>query len=178
MLTTVTLNPCLDVSGDIDQLIADRKLRCRNIRREPGGGGINVSRAAVRLGGQSRAVFPSGQGGGTLFETMLEQEGVDCEPVEHQGFFRLPHPRQRRGLADYRREPIPGPRPGSRSAKPHRCRRQLRRRPDPDPGPGRYAAAGVPLWNGRRHRRPGHPRFGTLPPRRYRRILSSACQET
>jgi 6-phosphofructokinase 2 len=88
MIPTLTMNPCLDVSGEIPRLIADRKLRCSTVRREPGGGGINVSRVLVRLGGASRAIFPSGQAGGKVVETMLQAEGVVCDTVAHQGYFR------------------------------------------------------------------------------------------
>lgn len=88
MISTLTMNPCLDISGEIPRLIADQKLRCDAVRREPGGGGINVSRAVVRLGGESLAVFPAGQGGGNLVKKMLREEGVTCETVSHQGYFR------------------------------------------------------------------------------------------
>lgn len=88
MISTLTMNPCLDISGEIPRLIADQKLRCNTVRREPGGGGINVSRAVLRLGGESLAVFPAGQGGGNLVEKMLREEGVTCETVSHQGYFR------------------------------------------------------------------------------------------
>jgi 6-phosphofructokinase 2 len=88
MISTLTMNPCLDVSGEIPRLVADRKLRCGKVRREPGGGGINVSRAVTRLGGTSRAVFPAGRAGGKLVEKMLYDQGVICETVSHQGYFR------------------------------------------------------------------------------------------
>lgn len=34
---TVTLNPALDISMSVDQLVPDRKLRAPGSRREPGG---------------------------------------------------------------------------------------------------------------------------------------------
>lgn len=109
MIPTLTMNPCLDVSGDIDKLIADRKLRCSNTRREPGGGGINASRVVVTLGGKSLAVFPSGQAGGRVVEKMLQDEGVACETISHHGFFRQSFAVQDAGEGKIYRFALPGP---------------------------------------------------------------------
>jgi len=109
MIPTLTMNPCLDVSGDIDKLIPDRKLRCSNTRREPGGGGLNVSRVVVTLGGESLAVFPAGQAGGRVVEEMLLDEGVACETISHQGFFRQSFAAQDTGEGKIYRFAFPGP---------------------------------------------------------------------
>ena len=52
-ILTITMNPCIDTNVSIDQVVSERKLRCEAPRHEPGGGGINVSRAILRLGGES-----------------------------------------------------------------------------------------------------------------------------
>jgi 6-phosphofructokinase 2 len=109
MIPTLTMNPCLDVSGDIDKLISDRKLRCSNVRREPGGGGLNVSRVVVTLGCKSLAVFPAGQAGGKVVEKMLREEGVDCETISHQGYFRQSFAVQDIGEGRIYRFALPGP---------------------------------------------------------------------
>ncbi|HER43395.1 MAG TPA: 1-phosphofructokinase family hexose kinase, partial [Candidatus Eisenbacteria bacterium] len=44
-IVTLTMNPAVDMSAEIAHVAAERKLRCHDPRREPGGGGINVSRA-------------------------------------------------------------------------------------------------------------------------------------
>jgi 6-phosphofructokinase 2 len=49
-ILTVTMNPALDVSTKTERLEAGAKIRCERARREPGGGGINVSRAIHLLG--------------------------------------------------------------------------------------------------------------------------------
>lgn len=54
-ILTVTLNPALDLAGECDHVTADTKLRVRNLRTEPGGGGVNVSRAIRNLGGDTTA---------------------------------------------------------------------------------------------------------------------------
>ena len=109
MIPTLTMNPCLDVSGDIDELISDRKLRCSNTRREPGGGGLNVSRVVVTLGGESLAVFPAGQAGGRVVEKMLLDEGVACETIRHEGFFRQSFAVRDTGEDKIYRFALPGP---------------------------------------------------------------------
>src|SRR5690606_27788814 len=44
-ILTVTLNPALDVTTSTAKLHPRRKLRCSLPRYDPGGGGVNVSRA-------------------------------------------------------------------------------------------------------------------------------------
>ena len=48
-IVTLTLNPCVDVSYDIPQLIEDQKVHATATRLDPGGNGINVARALKRL---------------------------------------------------------------------------------------------------------------------------------
>lgn len=80
-IVTLTINPALDVSTSVEKVIPDRKMRCSKAGREPGGGGINVSRAIKRLGGQSTAVFPAGGETGQLFQSMLDEEGINNRPI-------------------------------------------------------------------------------------------------
>jgi len=80
-ILTITLNPTVDKSTVIDKLVAEKKLRCGQPIFEPGGGGINVSRALARLGLQSEALFPSGGRTGKLLEDLLKKEGVDQHPI-------------------------------------------------------------------------------------------------
>lgn len=80
-LTTVTLNPAVDKNTSIDRVLADDKLRCAPPSREPGGGGINVSRAVQRLGGAAQALYPSGGPTGTILEDLLSQESLSHRPV-------------------------------------------------------------------------------------------------
>jgi 6-phosphofructokinase 2 len=84
-ITTLTMNPAIDLFVTVDQVIADEKLRCRDLRRDPGGGGINVARAVGRLGGSARAVYPAGTSGGALLTGLLEREGVVAVAIEVDG---------------------------------------------------------------------------------------------
>lgn len=80
-IVTITLNPAVDKSSSIDRLIAERKLRCSSPKFEPGGGGINVSRAIRKLGGASTALYLSGGPPGQILTDLLKDEGVDFHSV-------------------------------------------------------------------------------------------------
>ncbi len=82
---TLTMNPTVDMSASVDHVVAQSKLRCKQPRREPGGGGINVSRAIRNLKGKSSAVYPVGGEIGDLLQRLLEEEGVDHFPVLIKG---------------------------------------------------------------------------------------------
>ena len=87
-IITLTMNPALDKSAHIDRVVPDRKLRCTSPRHEPGGGGINVSRAIRRLGGESLALYTSGGPIGAMVTTLLEQEGVNQRAIAIEGLTR------------------------------------------------------------------------------------------
>lgn len=57
---TLTLSPSLDSATTTAKMYPEGKLRCTVPVFEPGGGGINVARAVVYLGGQATAIFPIG----------------------------------------------------------------------------------------------------------------------
>ncbi|MDD3576730.1 MAG: 1-phosphofructokinase family hexose kinase [Halothiobacillus sp.] len=48
-IVTLTLNPSVDVSFDIDHLIEDQKVHATESRYDPGGNGLNVARALAHL---------------------------------------------------------------------------------------------------------------------------------
>jgi 6-phosphofructokinase 2 len=75
-IITLTLNPALDKTIAVPKLVPDKKLRSTSAKVEPGGGGINVSRAIQKLGGSSEAVYLSGGFTGQQFEELLKTEHV------------------------------------------------------------------------------------------------------
>ena len=75
-IITLTLNPALDKSIDVPQLLPEKKLRCLNVKVEAGGGGVNVSRALHKLGMDSEAVYLSGGFTGKQFEKLLLAENI------------------------------------------------------------------------------------------------------
>jgi len=78
---TLTMNPALDKSTTVEQVVADRKLRCEPPKWDPGGGGINVSRVLHRFGIESLAVYPTGGPAGELLAALLDREGVAQERI-------------------------------------------------------------------------------------------------
>lgn len=81
-IVTLTMNPSVDMSASAEKIVANQKLRCTAPRYEPGGGGINVSRAIHHLGGESLAVFPGrGEHGNSRMSEMLSQEGIRHETI-------------------------------------------------------------------------------------------------
>lgn len=81
-IITITFNPCIDKSTTIPALMPEKKLRCSPPNFEPGGGGLNVSRAIKKLGGDSLAVFPAGGYSGIFLNELLESEGVRTKVVK------------------------------------------------------------------------------------------------
>lgn len=70
-LVTVTLNPALDVSTSVPRVEPTHKLRCTELRRDPGGGGINVARVVRRLGLDVLALYTVGGPIGQLLECLV-----------------------------------------------------------------------------------------------------------
>lgn len=58
-------------TSQIEHVIPNEKLRCNAAKHEAGGGGINVSRAIQRLGGECLAIFPCGGPNATLLTKTL-----------------------------------------------------------------------------------------------------------
>ncbi|TJZ61101.1 1-phosphofructokinase family hexose kinase [Sphingobacterium olei] len=83
---TITINPCVDKSSSVSGIVPEKKLRCQLPKYEPGGGGINVSRALKRLKAESLTLFTSGGRTGKLLEELLRKENLDIFPftVEHE----------------------------------------------------------------------------------------------
>jgi len=87
-IITVTFNPAIDKSTTVPVLIPEKKLRCTAPVFEPGGGGVNVSRAIKKLGGHSVALYLAGGHTGKLFTRLLLEEGVDSIVTETDEYTR------------------------------------------------------------------------------------------
>jgi 6-phosphofructokinase 2 len=87
-IVTLTMNPTIDKSTSIDNVVPERKLRCRPPRYEPGGGGINVSRAIHKLGGESSAFYLAGGELGRMLSHLLDQERLNHRPTKIQKLTR------------------------------------------------------------------------------------------
>jgi len=80
-IVTLTLNPAVDKNTHIDRVVAEDKLRCKAPSREPGGGGINVSRVVDRLGESSTTFYTSGGLTGKTLESLLDDEKLAHTPL-------------------------------------------------------------------------------------------------
>jgi 6-phosphofructokinase 2 len=87
-IATLTVNPALDVSTAVPYVVPDHKLRCTELVRGPGGGGINVARAIRRLRGDAIACFPVDGPSSDLMLSLLEAEGVPRRVVRVRGPIR------------------------------------------------------------------------------------------
>ncbi|WP_141591277.1 MULTISPECIES: 1-phosphofructokinase family hexose kinase [unclassified Myxococcus] len=75
-IVTLTLNPTIDVATSVPEVTPEHKLRCGPVRRDPGGGGINVARVVRELGGEAIAVYTRGGATGSQLEELLEEKGL------------------------------------------------------------------------------------------------------
>jgi 6-phosphofructokinase 2 len=75
------MNPALDKSTSFDNLVPEKKIRCSQLILEAGGGGINVSKAIRKLGGESITVFTSGGSNGKTIENLLSALDISFVPV-------------------------------------------------------------------------------------------------
>ncbi len=81
-IRTLTLNPTVDLTWQLDDLQEGGKSRARTRSVVGGGGGINVARAVVELGGAARAVHTSGGQIGQRLGRLLDEEGLDHTAVD------------------------------------------------------------------------------------------------
>ena len=88
-ILTVTLNPALDLTTSVERLEAHAKLRCAPPHYDPGGGGVNVSRAIRELGGESCAFIALAGATGEHFRRLLDEEGITYEAWSGHGETRM-----------------------------------------------------------------------------------------
>ncbi len=86
MIATVTLNPCLDRTITVHQLVVDETNRWTGTNLYAGGKGIDVSRAIHEMGGQTIAYGFIGGPDGRILEILLDKEGVPFSftPIEQE----------------------------------------------------------------------------------------------
>jgi 6-phosphofructokinase 2 len=84
-IVTVTVNPVLDTSTIAELVVPLKKTRCKSPVHEPGGGGINVSRALKKLGCDSLAIILTGGENGRKIQQLLNDEGINLKVVDTDG---------------------------------------------------------------------------------------------
>jgi hypothetical protein len=88
-LATLTMNPTLDTACEVDRVIPTIKLRANHERYDPGGGGINVARVFVRLGGNARIYYLSGGATGVALDGLLDLHQLVRRPIRIAGQTRV-----------------------------------------------------------------------------------------
>ncbi len=85
MIVTVTLNPSLDRAVEVEALSRGEVIRATAAHLDPGGKGVNVSRALLANGVPSVAVLPCGGDEGGQLVRLLKAEGVEVLAVPITG---------------------------------------------------------------------------------------------
>ncbi|MCX5199031.1 1-phosphofructokinase [Streptomyces sp. NBC_00249] len=85
MILTVTPNPSLDRTYEVPSLDRGEVHRATADRVDPGGKGVNVSRAVAAAGVRTTAVLPLGGAPGALLAELLGAQGVDVTAVSIAG---------------------------------------------------------------------------------------------
>src|SRR5829696_224039 len=88
MIVTLTPNPSVDRTIEVDALHRGAVLRARASRVDPGGKGVNVSRALAANGRKTRAVLPGGGWEGEQLAALLAPADVPVVVVPVSGSVR------------------------------------------------------------------------------------------
>lgn len=88
MIVTLTLNPSVDRTVEVDTLARGEVMRALGGRVDPGGKGINVSRALAAHGHRTRAVITLGGAEGDHLVSLLRDTGIDIVAVPIRGAIR------------------------------------------------------------------------------------------
>lgn len=81
MIVTVTMNPAIDKTAELDQLEKGSLNRLNNCLTDIGGKGINVSKTIKAMGGETVATGFCGGSTGKLIEDTLEKLGIKSDFV-------------------------------------------------------------------------------------------------
>ena len=88
MIVTLTLNPSVDRTVEVETLARGEVMRALGVRVDPGGKGINVSRALAAHNLPTRAVVTVGGAEGEHLVTLLRDTGIEIVPVRIEGAIR------------------------------------------------------------------------------------------
>ncbi len=85
MIVTVTMNPAIDKTVEIDSLLAGGLNRIRSVEYDAGGKGINVSKTIRELGGESIATGFLGGNAGKTIESVLNDKKIKNDFIWVEG---------------------------------------------------------------------------------------------
>lgn len=82
MIITVTMNPAIDKTVDLENMVHGGLNRVKNVIIDAGGKGINVSKTIKELGGETIATGFVGGSGGMQIQKVLKELGIKSDFVE------------------------------------------------------------------------------------------------
>lgn len=85
MIVTVTMNPAIDKTVEIDRLLQGGLNRIKKVEYDAGGKGINVSKTIRELGGESIATGFLGGNSGKVIEAVLNEKGIKHDFIWVEG---------------------------------------------------------------------------------------------
>lgn len=77
MIYTVTLNPALDISGVVEELVPNEKSYVSDVIQTPGGNGVNAGLIASRLGAKVKLTGFLGGSNGKELRSLLKDQKMD-----------------------------------------------------------------------------------------------------
>ncbi len=84
-IITVTLNPTIDITYLVNELVFDDSNRAMKVLKDPGGKGIDVSRVVNELGGDTKAFVLLGGYTGYEIKDRLKKMGLSLEVINIKG---------------------------------------------------------------------------------------------
>lgn len=85
MIVTVTMNPAIDKTVEIEKLLPGGLNRISTVEYDAGGKGINVSKTIRELGGKSIATGFLGGNAGKTIEAVLDEKGIEHDFIWVEG---------------------------------------------------------------------------------------------
>lgn len=85
MIVTLTPNPSIDRTIAVEHLVLGEVNRAHSVRIDPGGKGVNVSRALQANGADTVAILPLGGPDGDVHSALLEEAGLEHVVVMIRG---------------------------------------------------------------------------------------------
>lgn len=85
MIVTVTMNPAIDKTVEIDALLPGGLNRIQRVEYDAGGKGINVSKTVHEMGGETVAAGFLGGNAGKTIENVLQEKGICTDFIWVQG---------------------------------------------------------------------------------------------
>ena len=82
------MNPVVDKDTSVAGIKPNNKLRCVSPTYYSGGGGINVSRAIKKLGGESLCIYMAGGATGSHLQQLVSKQSIDQEVISIEGWTR------------------------------------------------------------------------------------------